>query len=613
MLFYTRHSLLFSSGMPAPPTTDNKAELPLPSLVLPPRQLRKIHISCKKWLARFFLTFSSVSGAKQAGAAVAAAGAGSASSFSTTNLVLIRFDDDDNNYGVFRRARCVCPHWKEASGFVVLNGGILAGCSPQDLRNTLLTHKLINAPLPSSAETILEYGSTLPFVLCSRRLAVEGRGEDSTAAGIGGEDSAAGLSALYVPVTELRRFAASTRASSEVDASAASASDPVAFHRQTVLDTKAVDDAVLSEECGAACSSSPASFLPPQQLIGVAVLQLPPSACLWKGGSAASAAIAAATVPSSSPANRGCGFLYLLPCDVALVRAVLGHVFQKPVLGIESLLRKTIGPIASVEVDGRMRQDDDQREGDAEVEESAAPQQRICVSKALPGIPGLYIVEDFITKEEEAAIWRELHLNRQQLHLEYLSRRRVAHFNRRFIYGANQLTSEGEEVNARPTFYTWMRARLQNDDPARSMRIVGNFPFVPGEYECDQLTVNYYDYSEMGACGIATHVDAHNAFDDAILIVSLGSYTVMDFAPWDTPAEVAAPTGVFLPPRSLAVMSGASRYGWTHCIAEKRTDTISELLPTLTRGDRLSLTWRRGRTKRHFKAECPFPTLCDGE
>jgi hypothetical protein len=294
--------------------------------------------------------------------------------------------------------------------------------------------------------------------------------------------------------------------------------------------------------------------------------------------------------------------LNLLPCSATVVQALLAHVFQKPVVGIASVLSAQETVSSSQACDVAPKRDGVQ---------GVSP--RTCVSTGVPGVPGLYLVEDFLTPAEEAAIWKELREDRRQLRLEYLSRRRVAHFNRRFIYGANRLTGEGEEVNERPRFYEWMRGRLQNDDPAHAVRIVGDFPFQPGDYPCDQLTVNYYDYSEMGACGIATHVDAHNAFDDAVLIVSLGSYTVMDFARWDTPAEVAAPIGVYLPPRSLAIMSGEARYGWTHCIAEKRTDTVSELLPTLTRGDRISLTWRRGRTRPHVKAECLFPALCDGE
>ncbi|KPA86747.1 hypothetical protein ABB37_00826 [Leptomonas pyrrhocoris] len=531
-----------------------ETHLPLPPPVLPPRQLKKIEISCRKWLVRFLLAVSSVARAQQTGAAVA-----TTSSFGSADVE----GSGESRYDVGGVATPVCPAWKQANGFVALNGGILAGCSPHDLRATLVAHHLLQPPIPSSNETILAYSSTLPFVLCARPLALQAEADTRT-----------GLFALYVSAEDITRCTATTRASSEAEGHSTSAPDSLASGRCVESGKPAVAD--RSGEKNRSDSTFPPS------VIGVVVLQLPPAASLWKGGS------------STSSAQRGCGFLYLLPCDVSLMRTMLRCVLQKPVVGIERLLGH--GERAE-----RAHDDEDKR-------------PRVCVSQAVPGIPGLYLVEDFLTRGEEAAIWAELHEGRQRLQLEYLSRRRVAHFNRRFIYGANQLTTEGEEVNARPSFYDWMRARLQNNDPAHSMRIVGDYPFHPGDYECDQLTVNYYDYSEMGACGIASHVDAHAAFEDAILIVSLGSYTVMDYTRWDTPAaEAAAPIGVYLPRRSLAVMHGESRYGWTHCIAEKRTDTVSELLPTLTRGDRLSLTWRRGRTQRHLKAECPFPALCDGE
>lgn len=519
---------------------EKKVHLRLPPPVLPPRQLKKVEIACRKWLARFFLTLSTAAAA------------------------------DEKKLDVI--AARVCVDLSGATGFVVLNGGVLAGCTPHDLRAALVDNGVVSLSYASDSQAcMLDYSSTLPFALCSRQLAVD---EDKTAG--------SRLSQLLVPMTELRRYAAQMRASGESEDTASRASGSI---------PSATGEGIVGHSATASTSSSS------ETKIGVAVLQLPASAALWKGGSTSTTPAA----PSSS-GNKGSGFLFLLPCRVEAVQAIVGHLFQKPVAGIESLLAASVhercenGVAAASATTGTLS------EG-----------QRTCVGRAVSHIPGLYLVEDFLTPAEEAAIWQELRGHREGLELEYLSRRRVAHFNRRFIYGANALTGEGEAVNPRPSFYAWMRARLQNDDADKAVRITGDYPFGPGDYVCDQLTVNYYDYSEMGACGIATHVDAHQAFDDAVLIVSLGSYTVMEFARWDSPSESAAPSGVYLAPRSLAVMTGEARYGWTHCIAEKRTDTVSELLPTLTRGDRLSLTWRRGRTQRHVKADCPFPALCDGE
>ncbi|CAG9576310.1 conserved hypothetical protein [Leishmania major strain Friedlin] len=550
----------------------------LPLLKLPPRQMKKTHISCKKWLARFFRIVAP-----------------------ETEIQA----HDGDAFGALA-ARLLPPH-EQATGFVALNGGTHAGCSPHDLRQTLEAHGLLRgaaaatpqncscaSPTPASAtpsplNCVLQHSSTLPFVVCSVPLqlprdAVEG-------AGTGVSASSYSVSVMHVAVAELAQFAASAEGASSSPSGADLRDDEV-------------------PQTGALMHTSPASSpadngaAAGKASVVVVVLQVPPTVSLWKEGS---------TSTSSSSANKGCGLLYLVSCDAAAVRSRVAHLLQRPVIGIERLLlSSTCLSRAAAEEERGAQECSSRMRPTQSLSNGASPPARTCTSHALPDVPGLFLVEDFVTADEEKAIWHELHHGRPRLQIEYLSRRRVAHFNRRFLYGVNALTAEGDVTNARPSFYAWMRARLQNDTAAGGVRIEGDYPFCPGDYECDQLTVNFYDYSELGACGIAAHVDAHNAFGDAVFIVSLGSYTVMEFSRWDAPAEVAAPVGVYLAPRSLVVITGEARYGWTHCISEKRTDTLSELLPTFSRGDRMSLTWRRGRTQRHTKAECPYPALCDG-
>ncbi|CAJ1989627.1 2OG-Fe(II) oxygenase superfamily [Leishmania donovani] len=551
----------------------------LPLLKLPPRQMKKTHISCKKWLARFFRIVAPEAGIQA---------------------------HDGDAFGALA-ARLLPPH-EQATGFVALNGGTHAGCTPYDLRQTLEAHGLLRCaaaatpqkcscasptaasatPLPSNG--VLQHSSTLPFVVCSVPLqlprdAVEG-------AGAGARALSHSVSVMHVAVAELAHFAASAEGASSCPSGADLRDDEVTQTGALVHTSPASSPAVD----GAAADKA--------SVMVVVVLQVPPNASLWKEASSST---------SSSSAKKGCGFLYLVPCDAAAVRSRVAHLLQRPVVGIERLLPSSTSLSCAAAEEERGSQDCSSRARPTQsLSNGAAPPARTCTSQAVPDVPGLFLVEDFVTADEEKTIWHELHHGRPRLQMEYLSRRRVAHFNRRFLYGVNALTAEGDVTNARPSFYVWMRARLQNDMAAGGVRIDGDYPFRPGDHECDQLTVNYYDYSEVGACGIAAHVDAHNAFDDAVFIVSLGSYTVMEFSRWDAPAEVAAPVGVYLAPRSLVVIAGEARYGWTHCIAEKRTDTLSELLPTFSRGDRMSLTWRRGRTQRHTKAECPYPALCDG-
>lgn len=70
--------------------------------------------------------------------------------------------------------------------------------------------------------------------------------------------------------------------------------------------------------------------------------------------------------------------------------------------------------------------------------------------------------------------------------------------------------------------------------------------------QLDQLTVNRYP----AGVGLSPHVDAHSAFTGAVLSLSLGSSAVMEFRRGD------ARKCLFLPPRSLVVMTGECRYAW---------------------------------------------------
>lgn len=414
----------------------------------------------------------------------------------------------------------------EANGFIILNGGILTGCSPYGLRQVLQADGLFQPPDPH--QPVLRYSVTLPFVLSTVPLQMWSRS----------------LSTLAMPLTMLSESPATT-----YDELPLAAARPDHGHQSSSIE------------------------------VDVYVATAPDDAQFWKGGSSA---------------KKGCGFWFLLPCRVAAVLDCLGHQFQRPVLGWEVAYRDGCSSSAVA------------------VKTLVEPIPRQLDVVPIVAVPGLYVVYDFITAAEEAQLLEEVSRNRSGLKVEFLSKRRVAHFNRRFLYGVNRLTATGVDVNEEPSFYQWMRRRLQNADTAH-VRLSGDYPVSPDAELCDQLTINYYDYSQMGACGIAAHVDAHSAFDDCIFLVSLGSYTVMEFARWDEPAEKQAPQGIYLAPRSLVVVSGEARYGWTHCIAEKKTDVVSELLPTCERGDRVSLTWRRGRTTAHHRSSCPCPSLCDGE
>jgi alkylated DNA repair dioxygenase AlkB/ubiquinone/menaquinone biosynthesis C-methylase UbiE len=100
----------------------------------------------------------------------------------------------------------------------------------------------------------------------------------------------------------------------------------------------------------------------------------------------------------------------------------------------------------------------------------------------------------------------------------------------------------------------------------------------------NQTTVNIYEPGE----GIGSHVDTPSAFDDGLISLSLNGGVVMEFRKHNSPDKVKKL--VYLPPRSLLLMSGPARYEWEHMIVTRMTDTVDGIV--LPRSLRVSLTLR---------------------
>jgi len=109
--------------------------------------------------------------------------------------------------------------------------------------------------------------------------------------------------------------------------------------------------------------------------------------------------------------------------------------------------------------------------------------------------------------------------------------------------------------------------------------------------DINQLTVNQYRPGE----GIGSHVDTPSAFGDGLISISLNSGIVMEFRKVSGEDDGdSLKKLVYLPPRSLVLMSGPARYEWEHQIVTRRTDTHQGVV--LPRGLRISLTLRTALT-----------------
>ncbi|XP_013366575.1 PREDICTED: alkylated DNA repair protein alkB homolog 8 isoform X2 [Chinchilla lanigera] len=218
--------------------------------------------------------------------------------------------------------------------------------------------------------------------------------------------------------------------------------------------------------------------------------------------------------------------------------------------------------------------------------------------------PGLIVVEEIISSEDEKVLlevinWTEDTDN--QNFQKSLKHRRVKHFGYEFHYENNNVDKDKPLPEGLPAVC---------DSFLEKWLAEGYIKHKP-----DQLTVNQYEPGQ----GIPAHIDTHSAFEDEIVSLSLGSEVVMDFKHPD-----GVTVQVMLPRRSLLVMTGESRYLWTHGITPRKFDTVqaSEHYKsgTITNdiGD-LTLKKREIRTSftfrkvRHTPCTCNYSLVCDSQ
>ncbi|ODN94371.1 hypothetical protein L198_05230 [Cryptococcus wingfieldii CBS 7118] len=108
-----------------------------------------------------------------------------------------------------------------------------------------------------------------------------------------------------------------------------------------------------------------------------------------------------------------------------------------------------------------------------------------------------------------------------------------------------------------------------------------------------QVIVNLYPPGQ----GISSHIDLPNRYADGIIGCSLIGGCVMSFSrPVPDSASELGVYRVYLPPRSIYILSGAARWEWAHGIAGTLEDVVEredgEGEDTLLRDLRVSVTFR---------------------
>ncbi|KAK9095699.1 hypothetical protein Scep_027168 [Stephania cephalantha] len=219
-------------------------------------------------------------------------------------------------------------------------------------------------------------------------------------------------------------------------------------------------------------------------------------------------------------------------------------------------------------------------------------------------IPGLHLIRDFVAEDEE----KELLAAVDSRTWNGLSKRRVQHYGYEFLYQIRNVDTK-HHLGELPSFVSPILERISSfsSDAEAVHGIV------------DQLTVNEYP----SGVGLAPHIDTHSAFEGSIFSLSLAGPCIMEFRRYSQGArfpsfatdekgnssENCLRKALFLPPRSMLVLSGEARYAWHHYIPHHKVDVVQG--HNLRRGTRrVSFTFRKVR---NGPCCCEFPQYCDSQ
>ncbi|KAI9353493.1 hypothetical protein BDR26DRAFT_1002442 [Obelidium mucronatum] len=220
-------------------------------------------------------------------------------------------------------------------------------------------------------------------------------------------------------------------------------------------------------------------------------------------------------------------------------------------------------------------------------------------------IPGLHIIPDFITAEEEAQLIEGMNTHPWV----NLSERQVQHHGFVFDYNSNHIDFS-KDPGPLPGWCDFLFPRMAATIQKLSA-VYGNEFSYRG---FNQLTLNKYP----AGSGISPHVDTHTRFDSPITSLSLLAPVQME---WRTlyhqsgskivhSSEPLKTVQVLLPPRSICFMAGESRYAWEHAIRQRRADVVN--CTRVDRALRISLTFRGVRlTSNECVCNCGWDAVCD--
>ncbi|KAF3780782.1 Alkylated DNA repair alkB-like protein 8, partial [Nymphaea thermarum] len=221
------------------------------------------------------------------------------------------------------------------------------------------------------------------------------------------------------------------------------------------------------------------------------------------------------------------------------------------------------------------------------------------------GIPGIYLWPEFVSKEEEKLLMAD---SGKILQSEGFS-----------IMAMSFFTSQSQAVIYVILVFHYMQTRnvdakkYLGELPSFACPVLDKISLISCLKAVDKITVDQLTVNEYPAgVGLSPHIDTHSAFDDFIFSLSLGGPCIMEFrkyseGTWATSREAGCLKGsepsdaahgpccirkaLFLPSRSMLLMSGEARYAWHHYIPHHKVDIVGSDI--IQRGRRVSFTFRK--------------------
>ncbi|GAB4857963.1 Alkylated DNA repair protein alkB 8 [Ancistrocladus abbreviatus] len=223
-------------------------------------------------------------------------------------------------------------------------------------------------------------------------------------------------------------------------------------------------------------------------------------------------------------------------------------------------------------------------------------------------IPGVFLFLDFITAKQE----EELLAAVDARPWNSLAKRRVQHYGFEFCYLMRNVDTK-RHLGELPSFVCPILDRISTCSELGGAANI----------KLDQLTVNEYP----PGVGLSPHIDTHSAFEDKIFSLSLAGPCIMEFrryheGTWKPESKCGMSNmenlenstdflrkAVFLPPRSMLLLSGEARYAWHHYIPHHKVDFIRDS-PIRRCSRRVSFTLRKVR---RGPCQCEYVEYCDSQ